>query len=209
MASSTDARIAGVILAAGASSRMGRPKQLLDIGGKPLLQRVLDEASASTLSEIVIVLGNAAPQVERALRLPERARVVVNARHAEGVSTSLIAGVRALDDGVAAAAVLLGDTVVPAQLIDHVIAVYGGGAAAVVRPAHIAGVERVPGHPVIVAREIWPYLFALRGDRGLRDVIAAQRDWLTELEVEAPAPTDIDTPEDYARARARVRGDNA
>jgi molybdenum cofactor cytidylyltransferase len=103
--------LSGSILAAGASSRMGRPKQVLPLRGRPMLQRVLDEAVASRLDEIVLVLGHRADEIREALRLPEgnRVRAVVNADWARGQSTSLRLALRRANPTAAAAAILLGD----------------------------------------------------------------------------------------------------
>ena len=76
--------VVGLVLAAGAARRMGRPKQLLPLGGRALLQHVVDAAAASALGDVVIVLGHEADAIEAALRLPARARVVRNPDHAEG-----------------------------------------------------------------------------------------------------------------------------
>jgi xanthine dehydrogenase accessory factor len=87
--------IAGVIIAAGASSRLGRPKQLLPLAGRPLLAHALANALASRLDAVVLVLGHEASTIERALVEalgPTRTSIVVNPRYAEGQSTSVVAG---------------------------------------------------------------------------------------------------------------------
>src|SRR3989304_3969715 len=90
--------LSGVILAAGASTRLGQPKQLLRLEGRPLLQHVLEAAAASCLDEIVLVLGHRAQEIRAALRFPQRpVRAVINTRYAEGQSTSLGLGLQAAD----------------------------------------------------------------------------------------------------------------
>jgi molybdenum cofactor cytidylyltransferase len=194
--------LSGIILAAGASSRMGRPKQLLPLRGRPLLQHVLDEAVASRLDEIVLVLGNQADEVHEALALPEgsRVRVVVNADWARGQSTSLrLALLRARPS---AAAILLGDQPgVGAALIDRVTRAFLDAGLPAARPVYSgADGSRVPGHPVILTRRIWSEVDKLGGDEGARALLAARADWLLQVPVEGEPPADIDTWEDYRRA---------
>ena len=191
--------LSAIILAAGSSTRMGRPKQLLPLAGRPLLQHVVDAAAASCLDEIIVVLGHRADEVRAALTCPERVRVVVNPDYAAGQSTSLRAGVRAANPSAAAAAVLLGDQPgVSAQLIDTVAAAFFNARALVVRPVYGApNGRRVPGHPVFLARSVWPDVEALRGDQGARSLLAAHPEWLLEVAVEGGVPRDIDTWEEY------------
>jgi len=196
--------LSGIILAAGASSRMGRPKQLLPLRGRPLLQHVLDEAIASRLDEIVLVLGNQADEVRGALSLPEgsRVRVVVNADWARGQSTSLRLALRRARPSAAAAAILLGDQPgVGAALIDRVTRAFLDAGLPAARPVYSrADGSRVPGHPVLLARRIWSEVDKLGGDEGARALLAARADWLLQVPIEGEPPADIDTWEDYRRA---------
>ncbi len=195
--------LSGIILAAGSSTRMGRPKQLLDLDGRPLLQHVLDAAAAaSCLDEVIVVLGHAATDIEAALALPARARCVVNERYAEGQSTSLQAGLRAADERSDAVVVLLGDQPrVTPELIDRVAAAFADGGRPIVRLVYVSPAgARTPGHPVLLARRIWPEIDGLRGDSGGRALLAKHPEYLQEVEMDGEAPADIDTPEDYERA---------
>jgi len=199
--------LSGVVLAAGASARMGRPKQLLPVGDRCLLQRVLDAALASRLDEVIVVLGHGADEIRAALDPaafdPDaggRTRLVVNSEHAAGQSTSLRCGLRAADERARAAAVLLGDQPgVGAELIDRVAAAFLAGAAPLARPVY-SDAGGAPGHPVLLARRIWPELEQLTGDRGARELMAARPDWLLEVAVAGQPPADVDTWEDYRRA---------
>lgn len=196
--------LSGVILAAGSSSRMGRPKQLLPLGGRCLLQRVLDEAIASSLDEVVLVLGYRAEEIHAALRLPEasRTRCVVNADWALGQSTSLRLGLRRAAPTAAAAAILLGDQPgVEAALIDRVARAFLDAGLPAARPVYSgADGSRAPGHPVFLARRIWSEVDELGGDQGARNLLATRADWLLEVPVEGAPPADIDTWEDYQGA---------
>jgi len=187
------------VLAAGRGVRMGgTPKQLLPLDGRPLLQHVLDAATAAGLDDLVLVLGHAADRVEPALRLPAGARVVVNPRHQEGQSTSLSLALDGMRSEVTAALVLLGDQ--PEVRPEAIRAVIAAAADASVVRASYGG---VPGHPVRLARSLWPELARGRGDAGARGLIAARGERPALVEVGGAAPADIDTPEDYALLVAR------
>jgi molybdenum cofactor cytidylyltransferase len=194
--------ISGVVLAAGASTRMGRPKQLLPLDGRPLLQHVLDAAAGSQLGEIILVLGAHASEVRGAIALPAggRVRVIVNEQYERGQSESLRCALAAADPDAAAAAILLGDQPgVTSARIDEVLAGFRAGTAPIARPVYGGG---TPGHPVVIARHLWPEVERVRGDEGMRSLLAAHPEWLAAIPVAGAAPADVDTGEDYARARA-------
>jgi molybdenum cofactor cytidylyltransferase len=179
---------------------MGRLKQLLLLGDRPLLQHVVDEAARAQLGDLVVVLGHRADEVQRAVQLPQRARFVVNGDYARGMGTSLASGLRAASAHAVAAAVLLGDQPgVSALVIDAVIGAFRSGEEPIVRPVYVADGQRVPGHPVIIARHIWTLARDLRGDEGFRSIIAAHPQWLREVELRGAPPSDLDTPDDYQR----------
>jgi molybdenum cofactor cytidylyltransferase len=190
---------------------MGSPKQLLELEGRPLLGHVLDHALASRLVEVVVVLGAEAAAVEAGLDLRDdvRARIVRNPDHALGQASSLVAGLAALGPEIDAAAILLGDQPdVTEATIDRLLRAWQDTPARVMRPIYSQRHSRrtqadppIPGHPVILAREVWPALAELRGDAGARALIDRHPDWLEAIELEGVAPPDIDTPEDYQRRR--------
>lgn len=189
---------------------MGRPKQLLPLGDRCLLQHVLDEAVASCLGQVVLVLGHQAAEIQAQIEVPvgRLVQVVVNANYALGQGTSLRLGLESTDPRAAAAAVLLADQpLVTSQLIDTVAAAFFAGTAAVARPVYSgADSSRVPGHPVVLARRIWPEVEKLRGDEGARTLLAAHPEWLLEVPVGGEAPSDVDTWEDYQRTLELTRG---
>jgi molybdenum cofactor cytidylyltransferase len=193
--------LTGVVLAAGASARMGRPKQPLPVGDRCLLQRVVDAALASRLDEVIVVLGHRAEEIRGAIALPEdgRARAVVNPDFARGQSTSLQRGLRAADARSQALAVLLGDQpCVTSDLIDRVAEAFLSAGAPLARPVYPEA-GGAPGHPVFLARRVWPQIEDLSGDQGARGLLAARPDWLLEVPVPGDPPPDVDTWEDYQR----------
>jgi xanthine dehydrogenase accessory factor len=198
--------LSAVILAAGGSTRMGRPKQLLPLAGRPLLQHVLDNAAAAGLDEIVLVLGHAAEDVRSGVSLPTRVpvRVVVNDGWEAGISTSLRAGLRGAHERAAAAVVLLGDQPgVTALLVAHVTEAFLDSGRLAARPVwRGARGRRVPGHPVVLARDAWWAMDGLRGEEGARAVLAAHPEWLFEVPIAGAPPRDIDDPDDYRQALA-------
>ena len=200
--------LSAVILAAGASTRMGRPKQLLTLGSKCLLQHVVDAALKSVLNEVIVVLGHRAAEIEATLRFPEDAsvRAIVNSAYSDGQSTSLRLGIQSIDPRSSAAAILLGDQPgVGAELIDAVAAHFVANDAPIARPSFaVSGEPRRPGHPVFLARRSWPQVDGLTGDLGARALIESHPEWLSELYIDTLLPPDLDTPEDYEQFKRLI-----
>ena len=187
--------VAGIILAAGQSTRLGRPKQLLDICGMSAIRRVAEAAVASPLDATIVVVGNAAAEIERELTSLD-VLIVPNPNYAEGQSTSMRAGLRALPDGVDAALFLLGDQ--PAMTPEIIMAVvdsYRDFGRSIVQARY----RGVPGHPVLFDRSLFSALDSVTGDRGARHVIARQPERVQFAELDQDAPLDIDTEADYER----------
>jgi molybdenum cofactor cytidylyltransferase len=182
------------VLAAGASVRMGRPKQLLRLGGRSLLRRAAEEAVGSGCAPVVVVLGAEAERLGPELHgLP--VGVVLNARWAEGMSTSVRAGLEALQGhGVEAAILMLCDQpFVAAPLLRRLAATYREGRRLVA--CEYGGTL---GVPALFDPTLFPELLALQGDRGARQVIAAHAAEAGRIPFPEGA-VDLDTVEDYAR----------
>jgi molybdenum cofactor cytidylyltransferase len=188
--------VGGILLAAGASSRLGQPKQLLDFRGKPLVRHVAEQALASRLRHLLVVVGNQAAAVREALAGLE-VQIVENPAYLQGQSTSLRAGLLAFPRELSAALVLLVDQpLVDAALIDHLIGLYEESRAPIVAPQF--GGRR--GNPVLFDRSIIPELLTVVGDTGAREIISRHRDRLATLELpDDRAFLDVDTWDDYRR----------
>ena len=190
--------ISGVVLAAGSSTRMGKPKLTLPLGDRRILSHVLDAAIAAPLDEVVVVLGPDAEDVRAALGdVPAAVRFVTNPDHLRGQSTSLRAGLGACDPSSVAAVILLGDQpgVAPGAIESVVEAFSAGGGD----PGHDvvqASYGGRPAHPTVLARAVWGDVVR-DGDEGARAWISEHPDRLTLVEVGGRPPVDVDTPEEY------------
>src|SRR5712692_2325005 len=188
-------RSVGVVLAAGSSRRMGSPKQLLRIGGRPLLEVVVGHANASRLDEVLVVLGAAADEIRSQVDFG-RARVLINPDHATGMASSLRAGLAALDGDVDLAMVILGDQPDVAGRLDRLLDLQEESGL----PAAALSFGDLLHPPVVMRRELWGDLMALEGDVGCRAVIRARPEMVARLPVgELNHPVDVDTPDDYRR----------
>lgn len=188
---------AGVILAAGSSTRMGSPKQLLKLKGKFLIERVLDAALDSKLETIFLVLGHEFQKIQQALgpkiRDP-RLNVLVNHQYQKGLSKSLRCGLERVKDIYPSVMFLLGDQpLIHSRMIDHLLEAFWLGDQEICVPIH----QGRRGNPVIFSRKIYPELEKIEGDKGARDLIQAQIDRVLFVEMQEPLLFfDIDTEED-------------
>ncbi len=176
---------------------MGEPKQLLPVHGRPLLETALAAACQSQLDEVVLVLGAHADDIRRLVRLG-RARVVVNADYAKGMSTSLKAGIAALGANVRRAMVILGDQPdITAEVVDRLLDAQSVSGL----PAAALSFDGLLHPPVVLARELWGDIEALEGDVGCRALVRAHPELVAAVGADRPGghPIDIDTREDFER----------
>ncbi|MFO0988961.1 MAG: molybdopterin-binding/glycosyltransferase family 2 protein [Alphaproteobacteria bacterium] len=200
-------RIAAIVLAAGRSTRMQGPNKLLaDIEGGPLVRRVAEAACAAGLAEVAVVTGHERAKIDAAmLGLP--VRLVHNPRYADGMSTSLKAGVRSLGADVEGALFCLGDMPgIDAALIARLVAAFAPDKGKdIVIP--VSGGRR--GNPVLIGKRHFPAIMKLRGDVGARELIQARAKSVTEVEAGGDAAfVDLDTPEALAEYRSRLAAES-
>jgi molybdenum cofactor cytidylyltransferase len=190
--------IAGIVLAAGGSTRMGRPKMLLPAGGGTLLSAAVAPLLEAGLERVVVVLGDRAEEVRRGARLPADPRVVlvVCAEWAAGMAASLKQGLESCADADAVLVALGDQPGVTADRVRMVTAAFGPGRDLVV-PVY----RGIPAHPVLFGRSLFSELAALSGDVGAREVVRRHEHEAVQIEVEALP--DIDTEEDYRNFTAR------
>ena len=180
--------IAGLVLAAGGARRFGAPKQLAELGGRPLLEHVLASMSSVPLDRTIVVLGAHAEEILAGVDL-HGAEPVLCPDWQEGQGRSLRAGLLAAGEAEAVVVALGDQPLLSARAIARVLAARGPGADAV-RAAY----DGRPGHPIVLERALFPRLATLGGDAGARDVLAGAS--VREIPCDGLGrPDDVDTPE--------------
>ena len=187
-------RVTGVVLAAGASSRLGEPKQLVEVGGERLLERTVRVAREAGLESIVVVLGSRAEEIQKTCRL-EGAKIVVNAGWAEGMGSSVRAGMLAVGVGTGGIVLMTCDQpAVDAAHLRQLIEESAGGKAVGSRYAGKVGV------PAFFPAARFTELMELRGDAGARGLLQSA----DALELRG-GELDVDTAEALEVARLRFQ----
>jgi molybdenum cofactor cytidylyltransferase len=192
-------RITALLLAAGMSRRMGGPNKLLqDIGGEAMVARTLQSVRSAAVDDIVVVLGHKGTQVKEAVLKAagddKRIRFVDNPNFADGLSTSLQAGLSVLPEKSDAVLVCLADMpAVTAQQIDRLIAAFNPVEQRAICVPTFKGKR---GNPILWARRFVPEMRKLAGDVGARHLIGENAETVCEVEMgDAAVLTDLDTPE--------------
>jgi molybdenum cofactor cytidylyltransferase len=180
-----------LVLAAGRSSRLGRPKQLLPYRGRPLLEAVLSTARTCNVNQRLVALGGAADDVRGAVDLSGFS-VVENSAYGTGCSSSIAAAVSVLDADTDVLVLLLGDQPgVTRDAVDRLLAGRGSSPLAVCR--YDDGI----GHPFAFGRQVLPDLQLLHGDKAVWKLLEQRADDVVEVAVPGPVPLDVDTEGDY------------
>jgi molybdenum cofactor cytidylyltransferase len=195
-----DHSVAAVVLAAGRSSRMGGPNKLLELlHGKPLVRIVTEQALASRARPVIVVTGHQADKVRAALSGLD-VTFVANPNFADGIASSVKAGIAAIPAHAEGAAICLGDMpLVGAGLIDRLIDALAPDKGALIA---VPAAEGRRGNPVLWSRRFFEELMTLEGDVGARHMIARHAEAVVEVEADGQSAfLDIDTPEALALAR--------
>ena len=189
---------AGIILAAGASTRFGRPKQLLRLKNRCLIERVLDAALDSKLSKIILVLGYAHQKIQQTLgkKLQHaKLQIEVNPNYQKGQSHSLQLGLSPIISTFPAAMFLLADQpLVDASTINFLLEKFWSADKDICVPTF----HGKRGNPSIFSQKFYKQIMAIKGDVGARQLIKTHPERVLEIEINNPHFfLDVDTPEDF------------
>jgi molybdenum cofactor cytidylyltransferase len=196
-----NAQVSAIVLAAGTSTRMGRAKQLLPLGGTTVLAQTLDKVRSARVAEIILVLGASAEAIRQQLppSLLDGLKVVVNQAYGKGMASSLHEGLAALDQRSDAALIILGDQpFIRPQTLDQIVDGYRRSRAKIVIPSY----QGNRGNPVLLDRSVFSEVMALEGDVGCRAIFGNHLEAILKVEVEDKGVLlDIDDQDDYERLK--------
>lgn len=193
-------RIYGIILAAGTSSRMGEPKQLLQLGKKPILEHVMNLAKSEDFTKIITVIGYQAERIKNTIWNNEpRLSWVVNEHYLSGISTSINAGIKEIDEPKVNIMVFLGDLPFITTATVHTIFQEGydqlieTNKPFVIQPTY----KGIPGHPVFFGNLDKNWFTKLKGDKGARTLMKNINHHSVIAVKDSGIIFDLDTPEEY------------
>lgn len=191
--------VSAIILAAGTSSRMGTPKQLLRAGKTTLLEHALNSVRNSSADEIILVLGSAAGQIQQSISTKDL-KVVVNDAYREGMGSSLRTGISAVNPDAEGALIVLGDQpFVRSSTLDRLIEHHHRSRPQIVIPTY----KGFRGNPVLLDRSVFPELMHISGDIGCRAIFGNHTENISKLAVDdAGILLDVDTREDFQKLAA-------
>jgi len=186
--------VSAILLAAGESKRMGKPKQLMLLGKTTMLEQTIDNLLNSKVSEVIVVLGHKAEEIMRKLT-SKPVKIALNPVYHQGMSTSILAGLNLVDDRARAVMLALADQpFIDSQTINRLIDEFCDHNKGIVIPTY----QGHRGHPVIFATKYRDELLSLKGDIGGRQIIVHHPDDVLEVAVDSPGINiDINTTDDY------------
>lgn len=190
--------VTGLVLGAGGSTRLGRPKQLLPYGDGTLLGHAVGVARACRFDQIVVPIGGAADEVRSGVDLAG-AEVVLNYAYGNGCSSSIAAALSVVDRRCEVLVLMLGDQpgVTPgtvAALLEHRDSA----------PLAVCHYDDGRGHPLAFTRDVFAELADLHGDKGVWKLLDRRAAEVVEVPIAGPVPLDVDTPEDYQSVLAQA-----
>ena len=183
--------VTGLVLGAGGSTRLGRPKQLLPYGDRPLLEHALNIARDCGFDQIVVPIGGAAADVRERVDFTG-AQVVVNQAYGEGCSSSIAAALDVVNQRCDVLVLMLGDQ--PGVTPETVRALLDARGDA---PLAVCRYDDGRGHPIAFHRSVFPRLADLHGDKGVWRLLDDRAGDVVDVPIAGNVPLDVDTPEDY------------
>jgi molybdenum cofactor cytidylyltransferase len=193
----TKPKVGAIVLAAGASLRMGRPKLILPWEDSSVIGHVINVLEQAELDEIIVVTGGSRKQVEDAIR-GYKIRVIFNPAHAEGeMLSSVQLGLTGLKPEIEAALITLGDQpFIQLEVVKLVIDAFQTSGYPITVPSY----HKKRGHPWLVAKSLWNDVLALDPNQMLRDFLKAKQTEIKYVEVNTDSILmDLDTPDDYLK----------
>lgn len=199
MPSDRSAAVAGIVLAAGASTRLGRNKLFIELEGESLLRRAVRRVSAAGLDPVVVVLGHEAERARQELSgfpvIP-----VINAEYVRGVNSSVRAGITAVSTSGAAVVVLADMPFVTTEMLATLVERYRTSSA----PLVISDYGGVNAPPMLYDRGLFPELVSMEGEGCGKQVVKRHRAEAIAVSWPPDALIDLDVPDDYERVKALV-----
>ena len=193
--------IAALVLAAGGSSRLGSPKQLLPWGDTTLLGHVLEKVRKLPFDEVFVVIGASGEDVLNAVDMGS-AIVIENPEWEEGLASSLRVGLDAVLrlSRADAVGIFLGDQPeISEEVVNGLLAARGSTKRQAIVPKY----RYIWGNPIVIERTLWPRLMSLQGDEGAKGLLQAHPEWVHEVWFEQRPPRDVDTRADFEELRPR------
>jgi molybdenum cofactor cytidylyltransferase len=194
--------ISALVLAAGTSQRMGRPKQLLRFGDSPLLEHALASARQADVDEVILVLGFAADEIQRTIGTNGLV-IAINQEYQQGMGTSLRTAISAISPQAQGALVILADQpFVRLATLNSLIEYHARHRPQIIIPTY----QGFRGNPVLLDRSVFPELMSLKGDVGCRAIFGRHTENIHKLSVQdAGVLLDVDTLEDFHKLRSLLQ----